>query len=220
MSFVQKLLVGLLAISLIVGLAACGGETTKQDQQFSKLDRKRQNRTAYEPKNDVEYNNYNRAQKLYDSPNTIIWCSTTWGNASAPIVTVPVAGKLTSSSVSFFPNQVVKQYSNSGTYYPELPSVDGMFHGSPPPYRYGFTPGGQYVDFFNMPTFCTTALTKFQRQVTQVSLSIDSGVRTAQGQAQEALQAGGCADDPESGECRAARQEAQRILEGALGATG
>jgi hypothetical protein len=51
--------------------------------------------------------------------------------------------------------------------------VDGLFHPNPPGYRYGFTPGGQYVDFFNMATFCTTALTEFQRQETRVAVDYD-----------------------------------------------
>lgn len=143
-------------------------------------------------KNHMDYQNFYKSQELYDNPNTIQWCTSTWGNASAPLFTVPVAGKLTSSTVSLDPTTQAKVMSGGNdhdttTYNPELPSADSMFHGNPPPYRYGFTPGGQYVDFFNMPTFCTTALTNFQRQATKVSLAVDPAVAAAQKQAEADL---------------------------------
>lgn len=142
----------------------------------------------------AELRNYEGAQKLYSDPATIIYCTTTWGNASAPLVTIPIAGKLTSSSVSYFPSsRTVNPGSDDGTkdeYTPERRSIDGLYHGSPPPYRYGFTPGGQYVDFFNLPTLCTTALTKFQRQQTKVSVTVDQDALNADRQAQDALKRG------------------------------
>lgn len=156
----------------------------------------------------AELRNYEGAQKLYASPTTIIYCTTTWGNASAPLVTIPIAGKLTSSSVSYFPSsRAWKPHDQgAGEYTPERRSVDGLYHGNPPPYRYGFTPGGQYVDFFNMPTLCTTALTKFQRQSTKVTIDVDAQAQAADQQAQDALAHGDKAG-------------AQRILE-ALDNTG
>lgn len=162
--------------------------------------------------NNVEYHNYFKAQETYDDPSTILWCTTTWGNANSPLVTVPVAGKLTSSSVSLYPSSQVKidNNTNGQTYNPELPSVDGMFHGTPSQYRYGFTPGGQYVDFFNMSTLCTTALTSFQRESTRVNLTIDSKMAAAQAKAEAALEA-----------CIKANKnncpEAQAALKGGLG---
>jgi hypothetical protein len=65
-----------------------------------------------------------------------------------------------------------------------------MYHGSPPPYRYGFTPGGQYMDFFNMPTLCTTALTSFQRQTTKVAITVDAQAKAADQAAEAALARG------------------------------
>lgn len=179
----------LLCVSM-VAVSACADETPTKTSDYKKVQNNTKGRHAYIPSNQVEFNNYNNAQKLYDSPTTIIWCTTTWGNNSAPLVTVPIAGKLTSSSVSYFPNTQVVEYSDSGRYSPELRSVDGMYHGSPPPYRYGFTPGGQYVDFSSMPTFCTTALTKFQRQATKVTVDVDSEARSAAGKAEDALKRG------------------------------
>lgn len=188
LSLIAAVLVAILALA---GCAAGGNvDVAKAANQRARQHVQDQNASLTAPKikHNTEYNNYFKAQSTYDEPSTILWCSFTWGNASAPLVTVPVAGKLTSSSVSLFPSSQVKDfYETDGTYNPELPSVDGMFHGSPPPYRYGFTPGGQYVDFFNMPTFCTTSLTSFQRQATKVTLTVDKQMRTAQNTAQAAL---------------------------------
>jgi hypothetical protein len=120
-------------------------------------------------------------------------------------VTVPVSGKLTSSSTTFFsPTRTAGDYYD-GTALPSR-SIDGLFHPDPPKYRYGFTPGGAYVDFFNTETYCTSKPTKFQRQSTQVSLEADPGLGRADTKAQAALKAG-------------RPQDAQKILEDAIGGT-
>lgn len=200
-----------LVAALALALAGCPGDT-KQTGQQKQVDTRAGSRQGYLPSHDVEFNNYNRAQRLYDSPSTIIWCSTTWGNPAAPIVTVPITGKLTSSSVSLFPSQGHGSNSN-GTWSYENRSVDGMYHGSPPPYRYGFTPGGQYVDFFNMQTVCTTALTKFQRQKTDIALTVDKAAQDATTKAEKVLRDG---TDPKTNRpSAAANKQAQAILEGA-----
>lgn len=202
----SKALTALLAVVTVASLASCTGHDKNVDKQaYKQVDETASQRQPYIPKNNVEFNNYNAAQQLYDDPTSIIWCTTTWGNANSPLITVPVAGKLTSSSVSYFPNNTV-QGINSNDYVLEARSVDGMFHGSPPPYRYGFTPGGQYVDFFNMATFCTTALTSFQRQQTQLAITNDAAADALQKQAEDALKAGD-------------KAKAQQILEGVTSGT-
>jgi hypothetical protein len=211
-----RILVALSLMALIgASLAACGGsgDESKQEKTSSAVSNERETfEGAYVPKHHVEFNNFNKAQELYDTPSTIIWCTTTWGNPSAPMVTVPVAGKLTSSSVSYLPQNHIN-YDEHGNTVTESTSNDGMYHGSPPPYRYGFTPGGQYVDFFNMPTLCTTAMTKFQRQKTQISLEIDPTAEAATKQAEAALAAG---TNPKTGKISpAASAKAQSILSGA-----
>lgn len=171
-------------------LPACAKDSDDHNQKRD-VDRRAEAYKAYLPKNTVELDNYNEAQRLYDSPSTIIWCSTTWGNASAPIVTVPIKGKLTSSSTTFFrPEEVVNKGADGAGVVVSSRSVDGLFHPSPPGYRYGFTPGGQYVDFFNMATFCTTALTEFQRQETRVAVDYDDVARLADRRAEQALSRG------------------------------
>jgi hypothetical protein len=204
----------ILLLLCVVALAGCPGD----DKGTKKTTQGVQNERAafppsYVPHNHTEFNNFNDAQRLYDSPSSIFWCTTTWGNPSAPMVTVPVAGKLTSSSVSYLPQDYVDRRGDG--YYTLRPnfSNDGMYHGSPPPYRYGFTPGHQYVDFFNMPTFCTTAMTKFQRAQTKVTLTIDPEAQMATQQAEAALRAG---TDPKTKKISdEARAKAQRILSGA-----
>lgn len=189
----------------VLMLAACETTSaTESDKADHQVNERANKRKPYLPRNDVEFKNYNAAQKLYDDPNTIIWCSTTWGNPSAPIVTIPVAGKLTSSSTTFFSPDRLVDHGNYSWSVVQSRSVDGLFHPNPPQYRYGFTPGGQYVDFFTMPTLCTTALTKFQRQKTEVDVSVDGAAAKAQKTAEDALKQG-------------RHGAAQRALENALG---
>jgi hypothetical protein len=174
----------------LMGASSCdSGEGSKdpRDGVNRKIEQQNESRTPYVPHNDVEFKNFNRAQELYDSPTTVIWCTTTWGNPSAPIVTIPIAGKLTSSSVSYLPQQRQVDHGNYSWSVLDAPSNDGMYHGNPAPYRYGFTPGGQYNDFFNMPTLCTTSLTKFQREQTFVSTQLDSKAASIDQRAQTAL---------------------------------
>lgn len=184
----KKIAIAIVAVMALMGMSACEG-VVDETPQAEQIEKKAKKSKAYLPKNDVELNNYNNAQKVYDAKDSIIWCTTTWGNANAPLVTVPIRGKLTSSSVSFFPNKKIRKF---GTYDTVLEvenrSVDGLFHGSPPAYRYGFTPGGQYVEFSNMPTLCTTALTSFQRESTKVTVKFDS--QGVQAQAEKALKSG------------------------------
>jgi hypothetical protein len=162
--------VALLAVTLPV--AACGSSDGKsQPSQSQQVEHHAAKQKAYLPQNDVELKNYNAAQRLYDDPTSVLWCTFAFSNPSAPLVTVPVAG---------------------------------LFHPNPPQYRYGFTPGGQYVDFFNTETYCSSKPTKFQRQQTKVSLSVDPGLSKADTSAQAALKAGN-------------KAEAQRILERAIG---
>lgn len=194
--------IGLLLVAAL-GLAACDDNPSEQQKQYEKVNDNASKRQAYQPHNDVEFNNYNEAQKLYDNPNTIQWCTATWSNGSAPLFTVPIKGKLTSSSTSYFATGVGGAGGGSGwTYETEKRSVDGMFHGNPPAYRYGFTPGGVYIDFSGMEVMCTTQPMKFQRQDTKITYEPDPQLAEAQKQAEEALKAG----KPD---------EAARILQGA-----
>ncbi|RLP73658.1 hypothetical protein D9V32_14095 [Mycetocola tolaasinivorans] len=180
------------AFILLFALAGCSSFDSQDDRgkQLAVSETQFNGRTAPKVTGDAEYQNYIRAQEdVYDDPASIIWCTVYPASDSAPIFTVPIAGKLTSSSVSFFPGSRIEKFgSNYAPAAVENQSVDGMYHGSPPPYRYGFTPGGQYVDFTDLPTFCTTALTEFQRQTLSVAQVAPAGAATAR--AEELLKAG------------------------------
>ena len=176
-------------------IAACGSslaDSPAKKAQRAIDDRANATKPYLPPWPTVEYQNYTRAQKLYADPNTIQWCTTTWGNASAPLVTIPVQGKLTSSSVSFFPGSRVQLYggNDSSEYTPERRSLDSMYHGDPPPYRYGFTPGGDYVDLSGMPALCSTKPLKFQREKTDIALTVDAGLEAATNAAEADLRSG------------------------------
>lgn len=218
----RRIIAVLVSTCIAVSVAACGNDTNNAAAHKSSYNQAQVNRTnfhPYIPQHAVEFTNYNKAQEVYDNPSTIIWCTTAFPTPSTPLITVPIAGKLTSSSVSFFPNKVEKAYENGGEFYPELTSVDGMYHGSPPPYRYGFTPGGQYAEFSSaMPTFCTTALNSFQRKSTQVSITVDQKALSAQHKAEEALGEGQKVEA--NGAIKtapASKAKAQALLESAVG---
>lgn len=184
MKVVKKIAAVALVSVTALSMASC--EETVQGERLNEVTNNSVNRDAYIPKNDVEFNNYNKAQELFDNPATIIWCSAFPTTPSAPIITVPIAGKLTSSSSSYFSPE---RLSSSGAVLQEK-SVDGMFHGSPPPYRFGFTPGGQYVSFEGgMNTMCTTSLTQFQKDKTYIQIEEDVA-HGQQAAAEEALSNG------------------------------
>lgn len=175
------------ALVSVTALSMASCEDTVQKERLKEVTSNSVNRDAYIPKNDVEFNNYNKAQELFDNPATIIWCSAFPSTPSAPIITVPIAGKLTSSSSSYFSPERLDV--NSGAVLQEK-SVDGMYHGSPPPYRFGFTPGGQYVSFEGgMDVVCTTSLTQFQKDKTYIQIEEDVA-HDQQAAAEEALSNG------------------------------
>lgn len=226
----KRLLAGVAGLMLLVPLLAACPSSDQPDKKSNGGGRAKAVETnkkfpAPDIHNYVEYNNYVKKYKLDDDPASIKWCTFSWNTANAPLVTVPIAGKLTSSSVSLFPSSQAKVQSGGGdgvshtTYNPELPQADGMFHGSPPPYRYGFTPGGQYVDFTNVAVFCTTALTKFQKDKTEVDVSYDSAASHGTTAAEQALkqcqaqQAKGVNATVQGSKCAAA----QKALEDAVG---
>lgn len=170
-----------------VGVAAIGalaltGCNSESDKAAREVYEKAKDLKPFIPENDVELRNYTKAQELYDNPSSIQWCTLFPPSNSAPLVTFPIAGKLTTSSTSYFAagNQ----------------SVDGLYHGDSF-YRFGFTPGDQYADVSNsMPMYCSTALTEFQRQKTYVEGVGNDGdaskidVDTAQEAAEKALESG------------------------------
>lgn len=188
---------GLLAALAVMGQS--GGCDTPQDQARQEAENRAASRRAFVPKNGLEFKNYNRRQELADDPTVILWCTSAFPIPSSPLFTVPVVGKLSSGNKRPFPT------AECGTSC-EQPGADGMY-GSSGEYRFGFTPGGVYADWYNMSVFCTTEPTVWQRENTTIVMQTDPGLSAAHEQARDALRRG----DTEG---------ANRILEAAIRAAG
>jgi hypothetical protein len=196
------ILLAAFVMALSLGLSACSeGDSSERHDAHERAEQNRADFVPYIPHNQIEGSNYNRKEELFDDPNTIIWCSAFPPGSNYPVITIPIAGKLTSSSVSVFPSDKVEHH--HGDAVVEAEDVDGLFHGTPPPYRYGFTPGGQYVSFEGqLATLCTTQPLEIQRQ--SVSVKVAGGLNKAQKEAEAALRNGN-------------GKEAQEILGSAAG---
>lgn len=186
--------------------ASTGGNAQSQQDAVDKANK----HVAYVPKNDIEFNNYNTRMKISDDPTTILWCTSAFPIPSSPLFTVPILGKLTSGTKRpFSTSQVQTNSSGALTYSPEIPGPDGMY-GASSDYRYGFTPGGVYVEFdASMQTFCTTEPSVWQRQETKITLGTDAKLLAAQNEARTIL----ARHNPPTA---ADRAQAERILEAAI----
>lgn len=177
-------LVVLLILGATAFLTACGGDSHEARDKAKDEAKENRNRfVPYVPHNGVEGKNYNEAQEIFDNPATIIWCTAFPSNPTVKPITVPIAGKLTSSSVSAFRSDEEVQ----GVAL-EAESVDGLYHGAPPAYRFGFTPSGQYVSFEGMQVICTTSVSEFQQE--SISIKPAAQINQATLEAEEALEAG------------------------------
>lgn len=174
-----------LALGLIVfvtmGASDCtgnngGGNEAAQQAAIAKANANK----VYTPKNTVELNNYNQRQQIADDPTTILWCTGAFPIPSSPLFTVPILGKLTSGSKRpYSTSQVINLGTTGDRYSPEIPGADGMY-GPSDAYRYGFTPGGVYVEFSgSMEVFCTTQPTVWQRQNTAIVVTTDDKLTQA-----------------------------------------
>jgi hypothetical protein len=173
---------------LFFGLSACYGSATTSDAQKA-AEEKASQANVYVLRNNLELNNYNRRMQIADDPTTILWCTTAYPFTGSPMFTVAVVGKLTSGNKRPYQTEIIKDLDLNVSYYPELPGPDGMF-GSSGEYRYGFSPAGQYYDFYNMPTFCTTEPMIWQREQTTIVMGTDPTLLAAQQLARELLAQG------------------------------
>lgn len=177
---------GTVATIVMLGSGCSSDETTnpKAGEEIAK------SRVVYVPKNDVEGKNYNGRQAISDNPSTILWCTYYPTNPNAKPVTVPIVGKLTSGNKRPYPTE--KQIIDGDTpgleFNPEVAGPDGMF-GSSGEYRYGFDPAGNYHDFYNLETYCSTLPSTFQKNSTEIVLvGNPSNLGTTSPQAVAALQ--------------------------------
>lgn len=158
---------GVVALGLLVG---CGTDKVVKSTAQDKAIQTAKTRANYVPVNDLEGRNYNARMVLGDNPATIIWCSAYPTNPNVKPFTVPIVGKLTSGNKRPYPTQIVIIPDNYGSYNPELPGSDG-FYGTSGEYRFGFDPGGQYHDFYNIETYCTSEPTLIQKNTTDIMVT-------------------------------------------------
>lgn len=168
-SFYRKALLAFIGtITLVFLVTACTSDQRTGQQAAVDAAKNRQN---YVPQNDVEGHNYNARQSIADNPATLIWCTAFPTSPNAKAFTVPIVGKLTSGNKRPYPStQTLNGIpgSDNATYYnPELPGPDGMY-GTSGEYRYGFDPAGNYHDFYNLETYCTTVPNVLQKETTIV----------------------------------------------------
>ncbi len=169
-------------LCLTVLLSSCN----ESDKRLQEALRKSENQEG------IEFENYYRRQKLVEDSNTILWCTFSLENPNSPLVTIPVKGKLTSSSKR--PHPINSEY----------PGADGMY-GSSGQYRYGFGPGGiaQYYELDGLHTFCTTQPLVWHREKTTILMEVDEALDEATSNSEAALRSNNS-------------EEARRILEKAI----
>src|SRR5262249_21146719 len=142
---------GLVLMVVVIGSSSCG-DTSSAQQASQDASNKLQNQ-IYQPKHDVEFHNYNDRLRVSDDPSTILWCTFFPQTPAQEPITVPIAGKLTSSNKRPYRGTYEADNGAPGT---EIPGPDHMF-GSSSEYRYGFDPTRTiYYDFTDLPSICTT----------------------------------------------------------------
>lgn len=176
----MKILIGMSFIAAALALSGCGAPTNRIEAN-REAERQAEKRSPYIQKNDIEYNNYDKRQRMSDDPTTIMWCTFFPPTPGTQPITIPVVGKLTSGGKRVFRSTDGNGYENVGP--------DGMF-GSSGEYRYGFTPGDNMVDIYNLPSFCTTEPTVWQRAQTEIIITTDASLVAASKAASSALKAG------------------------------
>ena len=192
--------VGVLAVAAL-GLAACTDDApaSKAGDQIANT------RANYAPKNDVEGRNYNARQAIADNPSTLIWCTAFPTSPNGKAFTVPIVGKLTSGNKRPYSTErvIVDSDTTGREYSPEIAGPDGMF-GSSGEYRYGFDPAGNYHDFYNLETYCTTVPNIVQKEQTTIVVNVAGDLDAADKKAEAALKACRAKDPDPSKPCPAA----------------
>ena len=170
------------------------------------------NRQNYAPANDVEGNNYNARQRLADQPATLIWCTAFPTSPNAKAFTVPIVGKLTSGNKRPYSTSrtIIDGDTTGMEYEPEKAGPDGMF-GNSGEYRYGFDPAGNYHDFYNLETYCTTVPNIIQKEQTTIIVRSDTDLTSLDRQIEAALKACRAKDKAPDKTC----PEAARLTGGA-----
>lgn len=184
-------LLGATALVAVVA-AGCTQGAQSNPSAAKQAEDKANSHQVYIPKHDLEFQNYNKRMLISDNPSTILWCTTAFPIPASPLLTVPIVGKLTSSYKRPYATEkdAYPDSNGGGGYYnPEVPGPDGMY-GASDPYRFGFDPAGNYQEFGNMPTYCTTEPTTWQREQTTIVMQQDPTLVAAERAAQQQLASG------------------------------
>lgn len=181
------ILVCLGSLVLLAGGTACGPGQSAADKSAAAAEKNAANNAFYVPSHKVEQQNYNDRQRLADNPSTILWCTFFPPTVGQEPITVPIAGKLTSSSKRPTPGTWTADTGGPGT---ERVGPDGMY-GSSVEYRYGFDPTRtQYYDFTQLPSICTNTPLIWQKNKTTIAIQTDATLSSIDKAATAALNAG------------------------------
>lgn len=133
--------------ALMIVLIGCGAATAKEgldgiDEIMNKNSTKQLLPSPKcLPKCSADFNNYREDAKRSIDPKTVQYCTVFPNTPGSKPFTIPIVGDMTSSSVSFYPSTRAKIGGGDigvKEFTTERRSFDGMYHGSPPAYRYGF----------------------------------------------------------------------------------
>lgn len=199
-----KVAFGLAVLILIVLVIVGCGES--QEDKEAKV---RREHPAFQAHNYIERQIFNHRLEISDDPSTILFC-TTLAFDRPPKVDI-IAGKLVSGSKRPDP-----LYTYDNGYTIENQDAQGM-HGQSVPYRFGFTPAGQYVDFTDLPTECTTEAQSTKKTNIGEVVVNNAELSNAASEAQQVLRSGSVTRNGQfQGFTPAAKRQAQAIMDNAV----
>lgn len=185
---------------MILTADSCSGTSNSQPTAQDKAQQASNNlqNQVYQSKHNIEFRNYNLRQRVADDPSTILWCTffppgvqgVSNGSTPGQAITVPIAGKLTSSNKRPY---AAERWSDRGNYTftsNDAPGPDHMY-GSSSEYSYGFDPTlSTYYQFSSLASFCTTEPTVWQVHNTDIVVNTQSTLASLSSAASAAIKAG------------------------------
>lgn len=200
MNLKRTILIGLSVLTLGGVAAGCGtgGASSPSAADQSQAASDKLQSQIYQSKHNIEFRNYNLRQKISDDPSVILWCtffppgvSQVSNGGVGGAITVPIAGKLTSSNKRPYQGSQYNYADNNAVGVSgEAPGPDHMF-GSSAEYTYGFDPTlSTYYQFSNLASFCTTEPTVWQVKATEIVVNTQSTLANLSQAASAAIKAG------------------------------
>jgi hypothetical protein len=146
------------------------------------------------PKCSRDFLNYVENAKRRMDPSTVQYCTIFPSTPGVKPFTIPIVGDMTSSSVSFYPTARAYKPGDdgSGEYTPDRRSYDGMYHGSPTPYRFGFDAisNAEHRIGGDMGWWCTDTPQPAQIQETNLNVTLVADAKQLTTQINSALRRG------------------------------